>query len=256
MRGSSRRLVLAIAATLAAPGCNAVLGPSPRDANWHVVESAHFALHVRPGSFAERSAGTLGTVLDDQYVVTLRLLEGQYDGEVNGFLYDSADDAKLQGDRSGTAFADTNAFEAVASPPLDSNLLSLVAHEANHVIIINALGRAGTSLLNEGLPSAVLSERYHWLGKHYYYAWTKTHRAEIPAMARLANDDEWPKLDQHVAYSAGASFLAYLLDTYGAAKLRQLFYARSSGFADRFAEIYGRPLTAVEGEWLAFCDAY
>ena len=231
-----------------------MLGPSPRDSNWHVVDSAHFELHVRPGSFAEHSAATLGTVLDDQYEVTLRLLEGQYDGRISGFLYDSAADAHLQSDRSGTAFADTNAFEAVAAPPLDSNLLALGAHEANHVIIINALGRAGTYLLNEGLASAVLSERYHWLGKHYYYAWTRAHRADIPPIARLADDSQWTHIDQSVAYSAGASFLAYLLDEYGPAKLRQLFYVRSDEFTDRFAEIYGRPLSAAEGEWLAFCD--
>jgi hypothetical protein len=254
MRGEPRLCALILVASLTAPACNAVLGPTPRDTNWHVVDSTHFALYVRPGSFAERSAGTLGTVLDDQYEVTLRVLEGRYDGQVNGFLYDSAADANLASDRSGTAFADTSAFEAVAAPPLDSNLLALLAHEANHVIIINALGRAGTYCLNESLASAVLSERYHWLGKHYYWAWTKAHRAEIPAIARLADDSQWTKIDQSVAYSAGASFLAYLLDAYGPAKLRQLYYAPSDGFSDRFAEIYGRPLSAAEGDWLAFCD--
>ena len=254
MRREPSRIALLLAVSLGASACNAVLGPTPRDANWHVVDSAHFALYVRPASFAERSAGTLGTVLDDQYEVTLRLLDAKYDGRINGFLYDSAADASLQSDRSGTAFPDTNAFEAVAAPPLDSNLLALVAHEANHVIIVDALGRAGTFMLNEGLACALLSERYHWLGKHYYYAWTKAHRAEIPAIARLADDSQWTQIDQSVAYAAAGSFLAYLLDVYGPARLRQLFYAGSDGFSDRFAEIYGRPLPAVEEEWLAFCD--
>src|SRR4051812_29129821 len=40
--------------------CNHVLGPSRVDANWHVVESKHFSLHARPGTFADQSAATLG----------------------------------------------------------------------------------------------------------------------------------------------------------------------------------------------------
>ena len=246
---------MACASSLLA-GCNRVLGPTSPDANWRVVDTAHFALHVRPGSFGERSAATLGEVLDDQYEVTLQLLQAQYGGRISGFLYNDAADAKLQAEHSGTAFPDTGAFEATVTPPLDENLFALVAHEANHVVIIGAIGRAGTYMLNEGLASALLSERHHALGRHYYYGWTKTHRSGLPALATLANDGEWNHVAQNVAYSASASFLGYLLDTAGPANLRQLYYARSGEFEQRFAQIYGRTLREAEAAWLAFCDAY
>ena len=123
------------------------------------------------------------------------------------------------------------------------------------MIITGALGRAGTRMMNEGLASAVLSERYS-SGRSHYYAWTKTHRSEIPAMTRLANDDEWEGFNEQVAYSAGASFLAYLLETRGPAPLRALYYAKSGDFSPRFSAIYGRSLTDVEAEWLAFCEAF
>jgi len=252
-RGSVAFVLVAVSGA-AAWGCNPILGPSERDRNWHVVDSAHFALYVRPGSFAEQNAPALGMVLDDQYEVTLRLLQGQFDGRISGFLYNSAADAHLQSDHSGTAFPDTAAFEATASPPLDGNLMALVSHEANHVLIRNALGQPGTYCLSEGLASAVLSERYHGLGPHYYYAWTRAHRAQVPAISRLVDDEAWTQIDENVAYSTGASFLAYLLESAGPAKLRQLYYAPSKGFAERFAQIYGRPLESVEQEWLLFCD--
>ena len=101
----------------------------------------------------------------------------------------------------------------------------------------------------------MLSHLYYWQGPQFYYRWTKAHRGQLPSIARLADDGEWGKVDQGTAYSEAASFLAYLLETDGPGRLKQLFPARSDGFADRFAEIYGRPLATVEEEWLAFCDS-
>jgi len=252
----SRSLALGFAvacATLA--GCNRILGPTEPDANWRVIESAHFSLHARPGTFAEQSAPTLGQVLDDQYEVTLRQLNAPYSGRISGFLYNDAADADLEGDSSGVAYPDTAAFRATATPPLGANLFSLVAHEANHVIINSALGRSGTHMMNEGLASAVISERFNALGSHFYYQWTRTHRSQLLPLERLVNDAEWPNLQQNTAYSESASFLAYLLETSGPERLRQLYYATSAGFTSRFAQIYGRTLGEAEAAWLAYCDA-
>src|SRR5262245_17160090 len=109
-----QRLGTAALAILAAvsTACNAVLGPTKPDSNWTVIESAHFNLHARPGSFAERSAPTLGTVLDDQFETTLRLIQGQYAGRIDGFLYENAGDAGFESEYSGTAYAQTGAFRA------------------------------------------------------------------------------------------------------------------------------------------------
>lgn len=171
-------------------------------------------------------------------------------------LYNSGREANLPSDRSGTAFPATAAFEAGCTPPFDDDLMSLLAHEANHVILQNALGAPGSAMMNEGLASAVLSERYHSLGKRFYWSWARSHRSQMPAIARLADDREWNSVEQHVAYSTSASFLAYLLETEGPAKLKQLYVARSSGFEARFQEIYGRSVGAVEAGWLAFCDRW
>ena len=234
--------------------CNHVLGPSRVDANWHVVESKHFSLHARPGTFADQSAATLGEVLVDQYEVTQRVLDGHFSGRISGFLYDNADDANLEGEHSGTAFPDTAAFKATATPPLDANLFALVAHESNHVVIGSALGRAGTHFVNEGLPSAVISERFHPLGPHFYYQWTKAHRGRLLPLTTVIDDNKWPNLEQSTAYSEAASFLAYVLQTYGPVKLRQVYYAQSSEFAARFAAVYGTSLAEAEAAWLAFCE--
>ena len=256
MRDSLLPRVATVTCLLALAACNPILGPSKPDANWQVLDTTHFRLHTRPGTFAAQSASTLGQVLDDQYEATLRALDAQYNGRVSGFLYNNAADVGYESEYSGSAYPDTGAFKATATPPLDANLYSLVSHEANHVVINGALGRAATYMMNEGLASAVISERHHRLGRSHYYAWTKTHKARIPSIERLADDGQWGNLDQGVAYAASASFLAYLLETSGAGRLRQLYYARSGDFVRRFAEIYGRSLAEAEASWLAFCDAF
>jgi hypothetical protein len=245
---------IAVGAGLALAACNPIFGPSHPDANWHVFETARFSLHVRPGSFAEQNQTALGAVLEDQYTVTIATLDMHMNAHISGFLYNSASETDLSGDHSGVAYPDTSAFRAVCVPPLDANLFSLISHEANHVIIDGGLGHPGTYMMNEGLASAVLSERFHNQGRHFYYAWTKAHRAQIPPMSRLVDDSEWNHVAHDVAYSASASFLAYLLETQGPSRLRQVFYADSENFASRFSEAYGRTLEAVEADWLAFCD--
>lgn len=244
--------LLALAVTTSA--CNAVLGPTPRDQNWHVIETSRYSLHVRPNSFAEQNAARIGDVLEDQYDVSLRILGASYTGHITALLYASGAEANLPSDRSGTAFPATGAFEAGCTAPMDDDLMALLAHEANHVILQNALGSPGTYMLNEGLASAVLSEKYHWRGRGFYYRWIRDHRAQMVPIAQLADDRQWPTVDEHVAYSASAAFLAYLLDTQGAAKMKDLYLVRSSEFERRFQEIYGRSVAAVEADWLEFCN--
>jgi hypothetical protein len=219
-----------------------------------VIETPRFSLHVRPNSFAEQNAAMIGDVLEDQYDVSLRVLDTSYTGHITAMLYASGAEANLPSDRSGTAFPSTGAFEAGCTAPMDDDLKALLAHEANHVILQNALGAPGTYMVNEGLASAVLSEKYHWRGRNFYYRWIRDHRAQMVPIAQLADDKQWHKFDEHVAYSASAAFLGYLLDTRGAAKMKDLYLVDSPDFERRFQEIYGRTLSAVEADWLAFCD--
>jgi len=234
-------------------GCEQFLGPTGPDSNWRTYDSAHFALFVRPGSFAEQNAARIAELLEDQYVVTLTSLDLRYAGRVSGFLYNSSADANLMSDHAGVGYPDIETFRAVCVPPLDGNLSMLVSHEANHVIQQAALGRPGTSFVGEGLASAVLSEHHYALGKTYLYAWTSSHASQIPPLASLVDDGKWNDFPLDVAYNASASFLAYLLETSGIQRLRQLYYASSADFARTFQEIYGRPLDEAERAWKDFC---
>lgn len=255
--GASRHRVTSVIAGLAlctlATGCSAILGPTSPDDNWRAFDSRHFTLLVRPGSFAEEQQARLGEALDDQYDATVATLGVSYAGRISAFLYPSAADAGLESNYSGVAYPDTEALRAVCAPPLSGNLHSLLSHEANHVIQQNTLGRPGTYFMNEGLPSAVMSTRYHPYGSEFLWTWTASRVSSIPALSVLTDDERWNGSD--VEYKASASFLAYLIDRAGAGPIRQLYQVRSEDFATRIRELYGRSLDELDQDWRAFVRA-
>src|SRR6185503_3498379 len=95
------------------------------------------------------------------------------------------------GNYSGVAYPDTEAVRVSCLPPLDANLISLVSHEANHVITRNGLGRARTQFVNEGSASALVSSEQYGVTPASYYQWTRTHRHVFPGLAPLTDDGQW-----------------------------------------------------------------
>lgn len=45
-------------------------------------------------------------------------------------------------------------------------------------------------------------------------------------------------------------------DTYGSGKLKEIYYARSQEFAERFQQVYGRSLADAEADWLRYVAAF
>lgn len=255
MRSNLARAVAVGFFTLA--GCNSILGPTPTDNNWRTQVQGHFTFYVRPGSFAEANLTTLSEVLEDQFSTTVARLGLRYQGHITVFLHNSGADAGFgddggAGDHSGVAYPETETVKTVAVSPLSGNLFSLLSHEVNHVIIRNGLGRPGTTFMNEGLASAVLSEKFHALGPTYYYRWAAERRSQLPRLRDLIDDEKWKGYPSPTTYSSSASFLAFVIQKYGMTPLKAIYYASSNEFEDVFRGAFGKSLDEVEAEWLAF----
>ena len=259
MRGNPRLHLAraALAALLAtAGGCHAALGPTSLEDNWRMYPGPRVTFFVRPDSFAEQNVARLSEVIEDQRSFTIRALGLSYAGHVAAYAYNSGAEADFTSDHAGRAYPETESFRFVAVPPADGSLFHLMSHEANHVFVINGLGEAGTYGMTEGLASAVVSETFHTSGRHFLFTWTRTQRAQVLPLARVYDNDAWKDLPSQAAYNTSASFLAWLLDTYGADRLRQIYGAPSRGFADRVNAVYGRRLESLEADWLRFCDGW
>jgi hypothetical protein len=250
MRVSRLPAVAIVALTAAA--CEMAYGPTSPTGEWSVHDSSRYTLHARPGSFADANAAALIEVLEDQYTHTNAVFGFAEGPRISAFLYTHGGELTppLPQARAGVAFPDTNALHAVAFAPLDDNLRTLITHEANHVIINGNLGRAGTSFMNEGLASALISERYGEIGRTFLYKWAARNRSRLLRIADVVEDGQWDS-NSDSGYKTSAAFLAFLIDRYGTAKLRQVYYTPSADFARRAAEVYGKPLEALEAEWLA-----
>jgi hypothetical protein len=98
-----------------------------------------------------------------------------------------------------------------------------------------------------------VSERFYPTGPTFLYDWTRRNASRLPPVEQLVDDETWEGLPSEVAYNAGGSFLAYLIDVYGAAPLKRIHGATSGEFERRFQEAYGRSLSQAEAEWKAFC---
>ena len=242
--------IVLLAAVLTA--CQMSHSPSAPSGDWATYDSPRFTLYARPGSFAEGSAASLAEVLEEQYTYASSLFGLPEGRRVSVFLYNHGSEITppLPEARAGVAFPETSALHVVAFAPFDDNLRSLLAHEANHIILNGGMGRPGTSFVNEGLASAVISERYAEVGRTFYARWAKANRARLVPLADLIDDDKWDS-NSNNGYNTSAAFLAYLIDQYGIAKLKQVYYASSADFARRAAEVYGKPLETLQAEWLA-----
>jgi len=240
----------------AAAACSSLTGPSPVDDRWRVHQTAHFLLYVRPDSFASQNVEVFGTVLEDQYAVSVTRLQAQFERRIFGFFFEPGEGGLAGGPtREGVAYPLTDAFKVVTAAPLDGNVYALMSHEANHVIAGQILGRPGTSFANEGLASALLSERYHELGSTFVHAWTAD-AGNLPPLSRLVDDEMWAQIDDVTKYNASASFIAYLLDTFGAGPFKQLWGASSGQFAGRLEEVYGVTLDQAQANWREYARRY
>lgn len=247
MRASAGLIVL-----LLGTGCEAVYRPTAPSADWIAYDSSRYTLYARPGSFCGGEAAQLVDVLEDQYTHATGILGLTPGGRISMFLYNNGNEVNppLGGPRSGVAFPETNAVHAVCTPPNDGGLWSLLSHEANHVIMQNGLGRAGTNFMNEGLASALVSDARAPIGPTFARGWARANRTRLPRIPDLADDGKWSS-SSNDGYNTAAAFLGYLLDRYGAERLKQIYHAHSSDIGGRVQEIYGKSLDALEAEWLS-----
>lgn len=246
------RLAGPIALAVTLPACEAVYGPTSPSTDWATYESPRFVMYTKPGSFCESNIVALTAALEVQYVHAVNQLAMEMGGRISMFMYNSGSEADppLGGTRSGVAFPETNAVHMVCSPPFDDGLKALAAHEANHVIMQNGLGRAGTSFMNEGLATALVSTSFGYVGPAYAHDWARRNRSRVLRLATIVDDSKWDSNSQD-GYNSSASFLAYLLEHYGPVMLKQIYYTRSADMAARMAAVYGKSMEALEAEWLS-----
>jgi hypothetical protein len=207
-----------------------------------VEKTAHFEIHFRPGSHAEASVDRTVCVAEEDLQRILRELElKEFKHVIRLYLYDDVHELQeLTGVGSGG-----HSTTLESHIPYDNDQTRL--HELVHVVAeqFSEKGNEERNLFAaEGLANAVL--RFVWGVPVDAVAAFYLQRKELPPLSELMAGDFYKWLEQHPgfnAYDVAGSFFRYLLDTYGAPKVRKYYKGQSAHDA------FGADIEALERGW-------
>ena len=259
MRGNPRlRLARAALAALlaAAGGCHTVLGPAPLEDNWRMHPGPRVTFFVRPDSFAEQNIARLSEVIEDQVLVHRSRARPLVRRPRLGVrlqlrrrrrLRAQPPRARVSGDR-------VVPFRRRSASRRESVLRDLARGEPRDR---HQRPRPRRHVRDDRRPRVGARVRDVPHARPPFPVHVDADRAGAGAASRAGVQQRRVEVsDGRAAYNTSASFLAWLLDTYGADRLRQIYGAPSREFADRVNAVYGRPLESLEADWLRFCDAW
>jgi tetratricopeptide (TPR) repeat protein len=206
------------------------------------AESAHFRYRFTPGSIAARDAGLYAEDHEFRYAQDARFLEAAPPGKIDAYLYASASQKKRLTGAGDTLFADVHgaAFHVQATgfpiPALKHELIHVMARPFSMPVVPST-----KVALIEGL--AVAAEGFR--GDLAVPQWARAMRdlGKAPDLAAIMGPVGFWTQQGSRAYLLTGSFVAFLRDRYGAAKVRDV-YAWGN-----FDEVYGKPLADLKAEW-------
>jgi len=218
-----------------------------------ITTTAHYVIHSAPGDSVNRAWQ------DAYYEWLLGALQLQPSPPLDYNKYlDRAHLRALTGrDTNGFAEPGTTRFHTIWS--IDN-------HEGVHTLVILQVGWP-PALFNEGIAVAhqmdpvqgILTPR--WNGSELRVLARQNDAAgRLPPLTSLLRSTDFFNFDANVTYPCAGSFVRYLIDTYGLARLKSYF--ATAGFDDaasvtesRFLAAYGRSLTSVWDEWRAWLQS-
>jgi LysM repeat protein len=213
-------------------------------------ENPRFTLHYQPDSYAAQTLADTVALVEGALTHVEQTLGVHLDGTFDVYL-------------AGTLFAAPNAHLHGVSNSVERQVFVLydgsgtradnayfVAHEIAHMVALNTLGPPGPSyLLSEGVAtyagSGLLAAGDYLSPSAFCGAVEAAGR--MPPLADIEEDAGAFRghIRQPFNYFGAGCFAAYLVDTYGMAKLHAV-YASSN-----YERIYGMTLAELDAEWRA-----
>lgn len=242
----------ALALLLAFSGCNTIGGfwlhQTVKAELTEAVRTKHFVLRFRPSGNVVKSAANIGAVAERELARICAALEVRNDESYTFFLFEDAQDfrATTKMPEPVAGFANRGAVFVVFDDQ------QAMIHELVHLVVHAKIGESKSLAKTEGLANALL-ESSHGLQVH---AWAKYYRAtgQLPSLSTLLTARDLSPAadpDRRVnVYDIAASWMRFILETYGAAGLKQYYLEHDP------EKIFARPLASVEQAWLAKLDAY
>lgn len=159
---------------------------------------------------------------------------------------------------NGIAYTEQRLVQVFTCPDLPrSRAVNIMAHEFVHQLAHDRYGPRhlkADMILLEGVATWGAGE--YWLGGKPHFAAMVRPYKQSGALLPLATSYAGRSIsDMNQLYYQWASFVEFLIETYGREKFDALYVTGSSapGSAD-YQGVYGKSLAALEREWLAWLD--
>lgn len=215
----------------------------------HATE--HFRVRYRPGSRSGASVERTGAVAERDLARICSFLEVKNDVKYSLFLFDDVPELSAV-----TRTAGNGGFSAgdASYVPFDDDQTR--AHELVHIVAKAKLPKTGEEprslFFAEGLANALL-EYVHGVHVHAVAKYYKQ-SGKLPRLTEmLGAPDFYAWLGKHPgfnAYDVAASWMRFLVDAHGVAKVKQYYGGKSAKAA------FGSELETLEKAWLAALDKY
>ncbi len=222
-----------------------------KTAVWEITETDCCTLYTLSGTAAHRDIYELSEIVETAVSQAAYKLDEYPARKINIYFIDRTIG---QGGFAGSDMVITYNDRKYTG----GNLHELIVHESTH-IIDRQFAPQRIKFLAEGIAV--------WASEGHYKPENLSERAAalvqigeyIPLQTLI--DDFYP-VQHEIGYLQAASFVTYLVDTYGYSTFRELYSATSSDDAAteyealdlNLREFYGKTLTEFEAEWLAYLD--
>lgn len=224
--------------------------------NWELEKTEHFDIYYRANSYAEENLDDIIRIQEEAYQYILEQLNVQFNDTISIYIYPTPEDAGWD-HVQGLAYNRQKVVLGVYSEKGKSiGVEGASAHEITHVIAWNAIGKPGTTFLNEGL-AVTMDGIWHAVSDPItnLHQWTKKFMDEdkLPAVDDMVNN--WNLFSGLITYPVSGSFVSYLLDEYGIEKFKEMLVeANKYNFNSKCQEIYNRELNELELDWKVYIE--
>jgi len=222
--------------------------------DWELEKTEHFDIYYRADSYAEENLDDIIPVQEEAYLHILEQLKVQFNDTISIYIYPTPEDAGWD-HVQGLAYNRQKAVLGVYSEIGKSiGVEGASAHEITHVITWNAIGKPGTTFLNEGL-AVTMDGVWHAVSDPItnLHQWTKKFLDDnkLPTINEMVNN--WDSFSGLITYPVSGSFVSYLIDEYGIEKFKEILVeAKKYNFNSKCQKIYNKELNELEQEWIIY----
>jgi|GEM_PF-919483 len=213
--------------------------------DWRTAQTGHVFVYFEPGTHAEKMLEKLKRVNEAAYDSNLRLLDcDAYPEKLHTFAVDSREKMKrlIHYETNGKAFPRHHTACFVVS----ESIWAATAHELFHVMHHQLWGQAGFKKwhwLSEGM--AVNADE-KWQGQDPHGFCGQLHeKGELIPLSQLC--DRFGSASPMITYPQAGSFVRFLYEEYGVAKLRELWQQGHQAMRG----VFSQDLSQLEKAWLA-----